>query len=51
MAYVYLPKIKEDSVLLGLLNKYVGKKIQLPKKDLPKQEFLEYHRENVFKRE
>ncbi len=43
------PKIRGiDSKKTKILESYVGKKINLPKRFVPDQEFLEYHRKNVF---
>jgi putative restriction endonuclease len=43
------PKIKPLSVKeVDILTNYVDKKIQLPQRFLPDQEFLSYHRKNIF---
>lgn len=43
------PKIRKiDSTKKKILTCYVGKKINLPKRFIPDQEFLEYHRKNIF---
>jgi len=37
-------KVKEDKVLFEYLKQYEGKKLEVPKQYLPKQDFLEWHR-------
>lgn len=37
-------KAKEDKVLFEYLKQYEGKKLEVPKQYLPKQDFLEWHR-------
>jgi len=42
-------KIQDDSVLVSLLEEYKDKKIHLPSKYPPSIDFLNYHRENIYK--
>lgn len=37
-------KVKEDKALFEYLKQYEGKKLEVPKQYLPKQDFLEWHR-------
>lgn len=37
-------KVREDKVLFEYLKQYEGKKLEVPKQYLPKQDFLEWHR-------
>ena len=37
-------KAKEDKALFNYLKQYEGKKLEVPKQYLPKQDFLEWHR-------
>lgn len=39
-----------DSTNMRFLNDYIGTEIRYPKRFLPAQNFLQYHRENIFKR-
>lgn len=44
------PEIKNKNYDgLNLINAYYGKKIRLPKRFIPSQEFLDYHRKNIFR--
>ncbi len=43
------PKIKTlESEKMQMLTSHVGRKIRLPKRFIPDQQFLEYHRNNIF---
>lgn len=47
---VLSPEIKNSSGQgLELIKVYEGKKIHLPKRFIPDQELLDYHRKNIFK--
>ena len=39
----------EDSILLGMIKPFAGKKIKLPVRDHPDLNFLKWHNDNVFK--
>lgn len=41
-------KVKDDIALFGYLKQYQGKKLDVPKQYQPKQDFLKWHRENIF---
>ena len=43
-------KIKNfDSKIITMITDYQGAKMLLPRRFLPKQEYLNYHRENIFR--
>lgn len=41
-------KVKDDKALFEYLKQYEDKKLDVPKQYLPKQDFLEWHRRNIF---
>ncbi len=43
-------RLQNDEILLALLKPYENKKIKLPKFGKPDQEYLEWHRINIFKK-
>ena len=40
--------VKDDTSLYKMLSEYEGQKINVPHRDAPGEEFLNWHRENIF---
>jgi putative restriction endonuclease len=45
---VITQRVKNDTILFALLKECEGKKLRLPKTALPDNQYLEYHRVNIF---